>query len=103
MVNLGSFAAGFFTFMLLAPVRTEGGGIPSCLQGSECRELPTHCYTVAGWEDVLGPFSCSLWAVFAAAVVVGYSTRAIGLLRDRAKQSDDTRGCRTLLPPRGPG
>lgn len=86
MGNLGSFAVGFFTFILVAPIRSEGGGVPSCVRGSECRAIPTQCYTLLGWEDVLGPFSCSLWAAFAAAVTVGLAVRGVGLLRERGSQ-----------------
>ena len=82
MGNLGSFGMGFLAFILLSPVRSEGGGVPSCVSGSECRGMPAQCYTLLGWEDVLGPFSCSLWAAFAAAVAIGLAVRAVGRLRE---------------------
>jgi len=82
MGNLGSFGMGFLAFILLSPVRSEGGGVPSCVSGSECRGMPAQCYTLLGWEDVLGPFSCSLWAAFAAAVAIGLAVLAVGRLRE---------------------
>ena len=38
--NLGSFGMGFLAFILLSPVRSEGGGVPSCESDSECRGMP---------------------------------------------------------------
>jgi len=83
MGNLGSFGGGFLAFILLSPVRSEGGGVPDCVSGSECRDIPARCYTLLGWEDVMGPFSCSLWASFAAAVAIGLAVRTVGRLRER--------------------
>ena len=81
--DLGSFGVGFLASILLSPVRSEGGGVPDCVGGSECREIPAQCHTLLGWEDVMDPFSCSLWAAFAAAVAIGLAARTVGRLREK--------------------
>jgi hypothetical protein len=86
MGNLGSFAFGFFTFILLTPIRSEGGGVASCARGAPCPEPVTHCYTLLGWEDVLGPLSCSTWAAAGVAVLVAVLVRAVGLRREPTNQ-----------------
>ena len=50
-------ALGFVTFLLLLPAREEHIEIDYVDRG----ESVHHCYTHLGWQDVLGPLSCSRW------------------------------------------
>jgi hypothetical protein len=84
MGNLGSFAVGFFTFILLTPIRVETY-ITSCVRGggSRCSGGGRDCYTLLGWEDVLGPLSCSIWSAAGVGIVVGAIVRVLGIWRKR--------------------
>ncbi len=76
MLNLGSFALGFVAFMLTIPVRVEFLQY-DCVEGTACPSV-TNCYTLLGWESILGPFGCSRWAAVGVALLVGLLARAVG-------------------------
>lgn len=82
MGNLGSTALGFLTFVLLTPLRSESY-VTSCVRGTTCPDPVTHCYTLLGWQDALGPLSCSRWAAAGAGLLVGLVVRAVGHARSR--------------------
>jgi hypothetical protein len=82
MGNLGSFALGFVTFILTIPVRVEFLQY-DCVQSTTCPSV-TNCYTVLGWENILGPLGCSRWAAVGVGLLVGAVLRAVGLRRERA-------------------
>ena len=44
----------------------------------------TNCYTLLGWENVLGPLGCSRWAAVGVGLLVGLLARAVGERRARA-------------------
>jgi hypothetical protein len=81
MGSVGSFALGFLVFVLTVPVRVEQSE-PGCPEGTTCASV-TNCYTLLGWENVLGPLGCSRWAAAAVAVAVGLAVRAVGVRRER--------------------
>jgi len=83
MGSLGSFALGFLTFMLTMPVSVEFSEY-GCVQGTECPPPFTTCYTVLGWENVLGPLGCSGWAAAGVGLLVGLLARAVGTYRVKA-------------------
>ncbi len=85
MGSLGSFALGFITFMLTIPVRVEFLQY-GCVQGTTCPSV-TNCYTVLGWENVLGPLGCSRWAAVGVGLLIGLMSRGIGAWRARAARS----------------
>jgi hypothetical protein len=85
MGSLGSFALGFITFMLTIPVRVEFLQY-DCVQGTTCPSV-TNCYTVLGWENVLGSLGCSRWAAVGVGLLVGLMSRGIGAWRARAARS----------------
>jgi hypothetical protein len=58
---------GFLTFLLLLPARIEHLDIDYADRPGESF---THCSTHLGWQDVLGPASCSRWGAAAVGVVV---------------------------------
>ena len=82
MGSLGSFALGFVMFMLTTPVRSESLVCVS-LEGAACPAV-TNCYTLSGWENVLGPLGCSRWAAVGVGLLVGLLARAVGERRARA-------------------
>lgn len=82
MGNLGSFALGFAAFMLSTPVRVEFLQY-DCVRGMTCPSV-TNCYTVLGWQNVLGPLGCSRWAAVGVGLLVGLILRAVGVRRARA-------------------
>ena len=82
MGDLGSSVLGFATFLLLLPVRVETWEY-DCVAGTACPSV-THCSTVLGWEDVLGPLGCSRWAALAVGLAVGLTARAVGRRRVRS-------------------
>jgi hypothetical protein len=81
MGSLGSFALGFLAFVLTAPVQVEQSE-SGCLEGTTCASV-TNCYTLLGWENVLGPLGCSYWAAAAVGLAVGLAVRAVGVWRER--------------------
>lgn len=81
MGNLGSFGLGFLTFLLTVPVRVEFLQY-DCVEGTACPSV-TNCYTVLGWENVLGPLGCSRWAAVGVGLLVGLLVRAVGARRAR--------------------
>ena len=84
MGNLGSFALGFVTFMLTTPVRRESSD-SDCVDGVACPSV-TNCYTLLGWENVLGPLGCSRWAAVGVGLLVGRLARAVGERRARVNR-----------------
>ena len=82
MGNLGSFAVGFVTFMLTTPVRYESG-IYDCIPSTPCPSSFSNCYTLLGWENVLGPLGCSRWAAAGVGLLVGLLVREVGRRRGR--------------------
>jgi len=80
--NLGSFAVGFVTFMLTTPVRYESG-IYDCIPSTPCPSSFSNCYTLLGWENVLGPLGCSRWAAAGVGLLVGLLVREVGRRRGR--------------------
>jgi hypothetical protein len=76
MLNLGSFALGSVAFMLTIPVRVEFLQY-DCVEGTACPSV-TNCYTLLGWENILGPFGCSRWAAVGVGLLVGLLARAVG-------------------------
>ena len=83
MGNLGSFALGFVAFMLTIPVRSESS-LYDCVADTACPPSVTTCYTVPGWENVLGPLGCSRWAAIGVGLLVGLLVRAVGARRSHA-------------------
>jgi hypothetical protein len=83
--NLGSSAIGFVVFMLLTPLRVDGG-VVDCVEGTPCPGDFRHCYTLLGWEDVLGPLSCSRWAAVGVGLLVGLCVRGVGSWRVRHRR-----------------
>jgi hypothetical protein len=81
MGSVGSFALGFLAFVLTIPVRVEQLEY-DCVPGTACPSV-TSCYTLLGWENVLGPLGCSRWAAAAVGLTVGLAVRAIGAWRER--------------------
>lgn len=81
MGSLGSFALGFLAFMLTLPIRVEQLEY-DCVAGTACPSV-TNCYTLLGWENVLGPLGCSRWAAAAMGLAVGFAVRAVGVWRER--------------------
>jgi hypothetical protein len=80
MGRVGSFALGFLAFMLTLPIRVEQLEY-DCVAGTACPSV-TNCYTLLGWENVLGPLGCSRWAAAAAGLAVGLTVRAVGVWRE---------------------
>lgn len=72
---------GFITFLLLLPARAEHLDID---YANRPGESVRHCYTHLGWQDVLGPLSCSRWGAAAAGVVVALAV--LSLTRRRARR-----------------
>lgn len=58
---------GFITFLVLLPARAEHLDVDYAERSGESVR---HCYARLGWQDVLGPLSCSRWGAAAAGVVV---------------------------------
>lgn len=79
MGNLGSAVLGFLTFLLLMPARS-GTLLRDCVHGQSCPDI-THCYTWLGWQDVLGPLSCSRWAAASIGLLVSLGVRTLGKVR----------------------
>lgn len=73
---------GFITFLLLLPAREEHLDIDYAGRPGESVH---HCYTHLGWQDVLGPLSCSRWAAAAAGVVVALTVLWVSRRRTRRK------------------
>jgi hypothetical protein len=83
MGNLGSFTRGFLTLLLTTPVRFESS-VYDCVAGAACPPSVISCYTVLGWENVLGPLGCSRWAAVGTGLLVGRLVRAAGARRAHA-------------------
>jgi hypothetical protein len=81
MGGLGSFTLGFLAFLLTLPVRIEQLEY-DCVPGTACLDSATNCYTVLGWENVLGPLSCSQFAAAAVGLLLGTLLRAVGFWRE---------------------
>jgi hypothetical protein len=81
MGNLGSFALGFLAFVLTVPVRVEQLEY-DCVAGTACPSV-TNCYTLLGWENVLGPLGCSRWAAAGVGLAGALIARALGAWRER--------------------
>ena len=73
---------GFFTFLLLLPAREDHLDID---YGDRPGVSVRHCYTHLGWEDVLGPLSCSRWAAASVGISVALAVRGAGQWRSRRK------------------
>ena len=77
---------GFIMFLLLLPAREEHLDIDYVDRpGQSVR----HCYTHLGWQDVLGPLSCSRWAAAGVGFVVALTAAAASrwLARRKARVS----------------
>lgn len=69
---------GFVTFLLLLPARAESSDVDRpFVEGAadQVGETVTHCFTHLGWEDALGPCSCSRAAAAAVGVTVWLGVR----------------------------
>lgn len=73
---------GFISFLLLLPARAAQLDID---YADRPGESVRHCYTHLGWQDVLGPVSCSRWAAAAGGVVVGLAVLSLTRWRTRRK------------------
>ncbi len=77
---------GFIVFLLFLPAREEHLDIDYVDRPGESVQ---HCYTHLGWQDVLGPLSCSRWGAAAAGVFVALTI--VGLARFRKRPRADVR------------
>lgn len=80
---------GFITFLLLMPAREEHQDIDYVDRPGESVH---HCYTHLGWQDVLGPLSCSRWGAAAAGVVVALAVLWLSRWRSRRTVGAPTTG-----------
>ena len=84
--SLGSGVVGFLVFMLLTPV-SETTSVTDCPAGAvDCPESVVHeCVTLLGWQDVLGPLSCSPWGAAAMGLLTAVLLRVVGVARARRR------------------
>lgn len=80
---------GFVVFLLLLPARAEHLDIAYVDRAGESVQ---HCSTHLGWQDVLGPLSCSRWGAAAAGVVVALVALRLSRWRSRRKHEALTTG-----------
>lgn len=69
---------GFVTFLLLLPARAESSDVDRpFVEGAvdHVGETGTDCFTHLGWQDALGPWSCSRAAAAAVGIVVWLGVR----------------------------
>ena len=75
---------GFVTFLLLLPAREEHLDIDYVNRPGESVR---HCYTHLGWQDVLGPFSCSRWAAALAGRLAGLTVAMLSRWSAKRRRS----------------
>ena len=73
---------GFITFLLFLPARVDQLDIDYYDRPGES---VTHCYTHLGWQNALGPLSCSSWGAAAAGVLVTLTVLILSRWRARRK------------------
>ncbi len=78
---------GFVVFLLLLPARQEHLDVDYADRPGESVQ---HCYTHLGWQDVLGPLSCSRWSAAAAGVLVALAALRLSRWQSRRRRVGTT-------------
>ena len=82
-------ALGFLTFLLLLPAREEHLDIDYVDRPGESVH---HCFMHLGWQDVLGPLSCSRWGAAAVGFVVALTVLWLSDWRSQRTEAASTIG-----------